>query len=79
MLYDQNDKSLSQSDTLARLIGKILVAVRRDNGFRFSSRLIELRGEGPEQECWFENRTGQTWMIRRCDLSNISELASRRP
>ena len=77
MLCDGDNKSLSQCDTLAQLIGKILIAVRGDNGYRFSARLIELRGEGAEQECWFQTKAGQTWMIRRGNLSDISELRPR--
>lgn len=78
MLYNQTDKKVSQ-DTLAQLVGKIIIAVRDDYKFRFSARLIELRGsEGPDQECWFENKSGQKWMVRRSYLSAISELAPRR-
>jgi hypothetical protein len=68
----------SSDDILVSLIGKITIAVRSD-GFRFSSKLIEIRGNGPNPEIWFENRTGLRWMVRRDAICSISELAARGP
>jgi hypothetical protein len=78
MLCNETDKKVSSPcDTLVQLVGKIVVAIRTGD-IKFSSRLTELRGDGPEQELWFKNKNGLIWMIRRSDISSISELRPRR-
>lgn len=70
-------KILPSGDILVSLIGRIVIAIRSD-GFRFSSKLIEIRGEGAKQELWFQNRNGATWMTRRDNISEIREISPRR-
>ena len=78
-LYIDSDKKIaSQEDALALLIGEIVLAVK-DNGTKFASKLIEVRGEGANQELWFSNRNGQVWMIRRSAIKAISKMMPRRP
>jgi hypothetical protein len=72
--FTQSDKKiLSEIDTLIQLVGKIVIAVK-SGGFRFSARLIEVRGS----ELWFENRSGQRWMARRDDVAYLAELPASR-
>jgi hypothetical protein len=68
----------SSKDILVSLIGKIVIATRND-GFRFSSKLIEMRDGGPNPEIWFENRSGLRWMVRRDSILDIREISPRRP
>lgn len=66
----RQDKSISSPcDTLALLVGKIVIATKNGE-FRFSSKLIEVR----DNEIWFQNRNGLRWMVRRDAISSISEL-----
>lgn len=69
----QTDKNVSPSDTLAWIVGKIVIATK-NNGFRFASRLVEVRGDGTEQELWFQNKNGLRWMTRRSNISDIREI-----
>jgi len=74
-----SDKNLvSLCDTLVLIVGKIVIATRGD-GFRFSSKLIEIRGEGSNPELWFENKSGLKWMTRRDNISDIREIGQRGP
>jgi hypothetical protein len=73
-LCSTSDKKVSPSDTLAQLIGKLIIATRGHDGSTFSARLKELRGSGNDQEIWLESKTGIVWMIRRSSLSGIREV-----
>ncbi|MGD0953109.1 MAG: hypothetical protein ABR985_12080 [Methanotrichaceae archaeon] len=65
-------KVASISDVLALLVGKIIAAFR-DDGFGFSAKFVDLRGD----ECWFESRTGIRFMVHRNRITEIREVVPR--
>lgn len=68
----KDKKVASISDVFALLIGKIIAAFR-DDGYGFSAKLIDLRGD----ECWFETRTGIRFMVHRGRITQIREVIPR--
>jgi hypothetical protein len=70
---DKKVTSLEESDPFESLVKKIVGGVR-DDGFRFSGKLREIRGE----ECWFSKKNGISFMVRRSHIIDIREVIPRR-